>query len=165
MNSIKAKVPELMLVSKQILSPTQISSLLKWLMVCLFSTQTRPRLSFKRRPPSRQHRRSAGEEGGALESHLSPCELYSPKENRDRDHVFDIPAKQAESRQPASVKDTEEAQERDCEMTEEEGAENAADSRGDQEEAKASEGLEEDRRLSESHPAEEMEGKIKTEEE
>ncbi|XP_076002321.1 capZ-interacting protein [Genypterus blacodes] len=136
--------------------------------------KTRPRLSFKRRPPSRQHRRSAGDEGGALD--LSSCEQYSPKENGDRDQVSDDPAEEAESREDNSVKDTEEAQERDCEQMEEEGAEgeegeNAPDSRGRQEkeqaaeEGRASSGPEEDGQLSESHPAEGKEGDGKTGEE
>ncbi|XP_061638575.1 capZ-interacting protein isoform X3 [Phyllopteryx taeniolatus] len=42
--------------------------------------KTRVRLSFKRRPPSRQHRRSAGEEASLFRS---PSELRSPEANGD----------------------------------------------------------------------------------
>ncbi|XP_019742933.1 capZ-interacting protein isoform X2 [Hippocampus comes] len=46
--------------------------------------KTRARLSFKRRPPTRQHRRSAGEEAPGLFGGIpSPCELHSPQTNGD----------------------------------------------------------------------------------
>ncbi|XP_051934574.1 capZ-interacting protein isoform X2 [Hippocampus zosterae] len=46
--------------------------------------KTRARLSFKRRPPTRQHRRSAGGEAAALFGGIpSPCELHSPQTNGD----------------------------------------------------------------------------------
>lgn len=83
--------------------------------------KTRARLSFKRRPPTRQHRRSAGEEGGAFSAALSPCEPYSTKDNGDTDQVF-------EYGQPASLKEAEE-KDRDCEKTEDGVAE--CDHRGD----------------------------------
>ncbi|KAF7646463.1 hypothetical protein LDENG_00187770 [Lucifuga dentata] len=122
--------------------------------------KTRARLSFKRRPPSRHHRRSAG----AFGSHLSQCELYSPKENGDRDNA----AKEAESGQQASMKqaekeEEEEEEERDRVKTEEE--DNMVDQEEDQaaEEAQTSEGLEE-KHLSDPHPAEPIEGNMKAEE-
>ncbi|XP_060903017.1 capZ-interacting protein-like isoform X2 [Labrus mixtus] len=81
--------------------------------------KTRARLSFKRRPPTRQHRRSAGEEAGVLGSALSPCELNSPKENgEDQGQVFNSPAEEDKNRQPASLIEAEE--DRDCEKVEEE---------------------------------------------
>lgn len=57
----------------------------------------RARLSFKRRPPTRQHRRSkgSGDEGGASWSSLSPCELHSPQENGDEE-VFESPGQEPE---------------------------------------------------------------------
>lgn len=55
------------------------------------STQTRARLSFKRRLPTRQHRRSAGEDEGS-----SPCELNSPIENGDEEAVLKSPAEEEE---------------------------------------------------------------------
>ncbi|XP_077422314.1 capZ-interacting protein isoform X2 [Vanacampus margaritifer] len=45
--------------------------------------KTRVRLSFKRRPPTRQHRRSAGEEAAPFDSVPSPCELHSLEANGD----------------------------------------------------------------------------------
>ncbi|KAM6972879.1 capZ-interacting protein [Aplochiton taeniatus] len=57
----------------------------------------RARLSFKRRPPTRQHRRSrgSGDEGGASGSSLSPCELHSPQENGGEE-VFESPGQEAQ---------------------------------------------------------------------
>ncbi|XP_054462444.1 capZ-interacting protein [Anoplopoma fimbria] len=85
--------------------------------------KTRARLSFTRRPPTRQHRRSAGEEAGAFGSALSPCELYCPEENGNTDLVF-------EYGQPASLKEAEEM-DRDCENTEDGVAESDPDDGGD----------------------------------
>ncbi|XP_077397480.1 capZ-interacting protein isoform X2 [Festucalex cinctus] len=47
--------------------------------------KTRVRLSFKRRPPTRQHRRAAaaGEEATPFGGIRSPCELHSPEANGD----------------------------------------------------------------------------------
>ncbi|XP_008307298.1 capZ-interacting protein isoform X1 [Cynoglossus semilaevis] len=53
--------------------------------------KTRARLSFKRRLPTRQHRRSAGEDEGS-----SPCELNSPIENGDEEAVLKSPAEEEE---------------------------------------------------------------------
>ncbi|XP_049928524.1 LOW QUALITY PROTEIN: capZ-interacting protein [Epinephelus moara] len=117
--------------------------------------KTRARLSFKRRPPTRQHRRSAGEEAGAFGSALSPCELNSPKENGDMDQVF-------EYGQSASLKEADE-RDRDCENTEDEVAKSDPDDRGDPEEeqdaeqAQNLEALEEEQQPSESCPAKETE--------
>lgn len=57
-------------------------------------TQSRARLSFKRRPPTRQHRRSAGEEDGFALA-LSPCELYRPTENGEGEQALVSPAEDA----------------------------------------------------------------------
>ncbi|XP_070686062.1 capZ-interacting protein [Pempheris klunzingeri] len=128
--------------------------------------KTRARLSFKRRPPTRQHRRSAGEEAGAFGSALSPCELYNPKENGDKDdQVFMSPEEEAEYRQPASLKEAEE-EVRDCEKTEDEVAKSDKDDRGDPEEeqeAEQAQSLEEEQQPSEPCPVMEMEGSVDTE--
>ncbi|KAM6932843.1 capZ-interacting protein isoform 2-T2 [Lycodopsis pacificus] len=125
--------------------------------------KTRARLSFKRRPPTRQHRRSTGEEAGASGSDLSPCELYRQKENGDTDQVF-------EYGQPASLKEAEE-KDGDCEITEDGVAESDPDDGGDPgpeqeaERAQNLEALEEERQPSEPCPAEQIEGHVKTKEE
>lgn len=135
----------------------------------VFSTQTRARLSFKRRPPTRQHRRSAGEETEALAIALSPCVLDGPKENGDKDQVFDSPAEEAECGQPASLKEAEE-KDRDCEKTEGEVAKGDPDNRRDPEEeqeaeqAQSLETLEEEQQPSEPRPAEQIDGDVKSEE-
>ncbi|XP_030008309.1 capZ-interacting protein isoform X3 [Sphaeramia orbicularis] len=120
--------------------------------------KTRARLSFKRRPPTRQHRRSAGEEGGALGSALSPCELDSPKENGDGDgdQVFDDPAEEAECR-PKEDKD------RDCDKTEDGETKDPQEEEKEEEEEEEEGGqnletLKEEREPSESGPAEENDG-------
>lgn len=92
----------------------------------IFSTQTRARLSFKRRPPTRKHRRSAGEEERAFAIAPPQCELQGPKENGDEDQVFDSPAEEAEPGQPASLEEAED-KDRDCEKTEDEVAKSDPD--------------------------------------
>lgn len=128
-----------------------------------FSTQTRVRLSFKRRPPTRQHRRSAGEEKtGALEIALSPCELDGPEENGDKDQLFDSPEEEVKCGLPAGLKETE-AKDMDCEKTEDEVAKDEADDKRDLEEeqeaeqAQSLETLEEDQQPSEPQPANQTE--------
>ncbi|XP_051252865.1 capZ-interacting protein isoform X1 [Dicentrarchus labrax] len=128
--------------------------------------KTRARLSFKRRPPTRQHRRSAGEEAGAFGTALSPCELYSPKENGDKEQVFDSPAE--DSGQPASLKTAEE-KDRDCEITEDGVAKSDPDNRDPKEEQEAEqaqnlETLEEEQQASEPCPDKQIEGDVDTEE-
>ncbi|XP_034459328.1 capZ-interacting protein [Hippoglossus hippoglossus] len=109
--------------------------------------KTRARLSFKRRPPTRQHRRSAGEEAGAFGDGLSPCELDSPKENGDREDVFHSPAEEDECGLPGSL---EEDNDTDCEKTENQVAGSDPDNEGDPEqeqeeqEARLAEALEEE---------------------
>ncbi|XP_028276011.1 capZ-interacting protein isoform X2 [Parambassis ranga] len=110
--------------------------------------KTRARLSFKRRPPTRQHRRSAGEEAGAFGSSLSPCELYSPKENGDKDRVLDSPTEEAENEQLGGLKKDENKDE-DCDKTEDtKVAQSDPDNREDPEEegerGPGAEALEED---------------------
>ncbi|XP_045930200.1 capZ-interacting protein isoform X2 [Micropterus dolomieu] len=131
--------------------------------------KTRARLSFKRRPPTRQHRRSAREEAGAFGTALSPCELYSPKENGDMDQVFDSPAEEAEYGQPASLKEAEE-KDRDCEQTEDEVARSDPDDRQhleekeeeEAEQAQSSKIFEEEQQLSEPCPVQQIEGDVST---
>lgn len=124
----------------------------------IFSTQTRARLSFKRRPPTRQHRRSAGEERASGNA-LSPCELYSPKENGDTDQVFDYG--QLENLKEAEEKD------RDCEKPEDEVASDPDDSGDSEKEQEAQqaqnfEALEEEQQPSEPCTAQQMEGNVET---
>lgn len=139
-----------------------------WLLL-IFSTQTRARLSFKRRPPTRQHRRSAGEEAGALGSSLSPCELHSPKENGNQDQGIDNPAEEDEYGKLGSLKEAED-KDTDCEKTEDKLARSDPDDKGDpeteqtSEQAQSLEGLEEEQQPSEPCPAEQIESDVKTEE-
>ncbi|KAM6987919.1 capZ-interacting protein-like isoform 1-T1 [Tautogolabrus adspersus] len=125
--------------------------------------KTRARLSFKRRPPTRQHRRSAGEEAGVLGSALSPCELNSSKENgEDQDQVFNSPAEEDKYRQPASLIEAEE--DRDCEKVEEEVVKSdAIDSEdlGEEHETKQAQNSEQP---SEPYTAEQIEGTVLAEE-
>ncbi|XP_047449880.1 capZ-interacting protein isoform X2 [Mugil cephalus] len=118
--------------------------------------KTRARLSFKRRPPTRQHRRSGGEE-----TDLSPCELCSPKENGDQ--VLDSPAEEAEFEVPGSLNGEEN---KDCGKAAAEAAKADADGRGDPErdaeQARSSEASMEEQQPPE--PVEHMEGDFKTEE-
>ncbi|XP_073347042.1 capZ-interacting protein [Pagrus major] len=109
--------------------------------------KTRARLSFKRRPPTRQHRRSAGEEA------LSPCELYSPKENGDTDQVLDSPAEDAEYGQKEA-----EGKDRDCENTEDDVFKCDQDKRRDPEEDQEAE------QPHSSETAKQIEGDAETEE-
>ncbi|XP_029027612.1 capZ-interacting protein isoform X2 [Betta splendens] len=74
--------------------------------------KTRARLSFKRRPPTRQHRRSAGEE--AFGSGSAPCE-----ENGNRPRGADNPAEEDEFRDPGLREETD--GDGNCEKTEGEG--------------------------------------------
>lgn len=135
----------------------------------VFPTQTRARLSFKRRPPTRQHRRSTGEEERASAVALPPCELCGPKENGDRDQVFDSPTDKAERRQPASLDEAED-KDRDCEKAEDEVAKNDPDNRrnmlGDQEteQAQSLETLEEEQQPSDPCLTKLIESDVKTEE-
>lgn len=50
------------------------------------SPQSRVWLSFKRRPPTRQHRQATGEEGvpDTPEENWSPCDLHSPDNTPDK---------------------------------------------------------------------------------
>ncbi|XP_018521125.1 capZ-interacting protein isoform X2 [Lates calcarifer] len=131
--------------------------------------KTRARLSFKRRPPTRQHRRSAGEEAGAFGNGLSPSEQYSPKENGDKEQISDSPAEEAECGQLSSLEEAED-KDRDCGLTEDKVAKSDPDSNGDPEveleaeQARGSGASEEKQQPSEPCPAEMMEGNVKTEE-
>lgn len=94
--------------------------------------QTRARLSFKRRPPSRRHRRSAGDEDHASALALTPCELLQPTENGEGEPVLGGPAEEAGALE-AGEKD------RNCAQTQEEDAEADRDSRRDLEEEREQE--------------------------
>ncbi|XP_038150323.1 capZ-interacting protein isoform X1 [Cyprinodon tularosa] len=123
--------------------------------------KTRARLSFKRRPPTRQHRRSAGEEAGSPASELSPCELDSPEENGDKDQGFENLEEEAESGQLAIVKEAENIGE-DCEKMEADVTQCDPDSRVDlgAEQDKPAGALQKGQEP--SQPDEQMEGNIKT---
>ncbi|KAK1899537.1 CapZ-interacting protein [Dissostichus eleginoides] len=120
--------------------------------------KTRARLSFKRRPPTRQHRRSTGEEIGAIGGAQSPCELYGPKVNGD--HVV-------EHGQPASLN---EEKDKDCEQTEDEVAQSDPDCMGDPEEEQEAEQtqnvevMEAEEQPSEPSTSMQIEGDVETEE-
>lgn len=86
---------------------------------------------------------------------MSPCELYSPNENGDKDQAFNSPAEEAGNGLPASLKEAEE-KDKDCEKTEDEVA--ADDKRRDPEEDQEAETLEE--KPSEPSPAKPIEGDI-----
>ncbi|XP_061576419.1 capZ-interacting protein isoform X2 [Cololabis saira] len=92
--------------------------------------KTRARLSFKRRPPTRQHRRSAGEEVAAASGDLSPSELDVPKENGDKDQVFNNLTEEAECGNLATLKEAENTDE-DFEKMEVEEMQKDPDDRGD----------------------------------
>lgn len=126
------------------------------------SLQTRARLSFKRRPPTRQHRRSAGEENCGVP--LSPCELYGPEENGDKDQAFNSPTEER-SLTEADEKD------RDCDKTEEEvekgepGNRSGVEEQQEAEQGQRSETLEGQQQLSEPCPAVQKDGSEKGQEE
>ncbi|XP_037534231.1 capZ-interacting protein [Nematolebias whitei] len=111
--------------------------------------KNRPRLSVKRRLPTRQHRRSAGEEEGAAGSEPSPSELDVPKENGDEDQVLIDLKEEAES----GLKEAEKGDE-DCEKMEAEVAHSDPDDGGDLEQeveqASPAETLKEDQEPAES---------------
>lgn len=88
------------------------------------SPQSRVRLSFKRRPPTRQHRKSAGEEGSpdTPEENTSPCNLHSPDNTHDKNgntkDALNAPQVETRERQELStplinVQDTELKEEHD----------------------------------------------------
>nr|XP_015806802.2 capZ-interacting protein isoform X1 [Nothobranchius furzeri] len=114
--------------------------------------KTRARLSFKRRPPTRQHRRAAGEEVEAANGQQPPCELDFPRENGDEE--------QAESGHLGGLK---EHREEDCEKMEAEETQSDPDERGDleqeMEQVTPAEALKEDQQ-----PLEQLEGEDETEE-
>ncbi|XP_049582813.1 capZ-interacting protein isoform X2 [Syngnathus scovelli] len=86
--------------------------------------KTRVRLSFKRRPPTRQHRRSTGEEATLFSRIPSPCQLHSPEANGDV--VLQCPDRV--TREEGEEGDGEEEEEdRDCEEEQGERAEPPAE--------------------------------------
>lgn len=119
-------------------------------------TQTRARLSFKRRPPTRQHRRSAGEEDHAFALALSPCELFRPTENGEGEPVLGRLAEEA------SVLEAEK-KDRDCAQTQEEVVKADPDNRRDLEEEREEEQAQnlttiEEEQVSEPSPTKETPG-------
>ncbi|RVE65106.1 hypothetical protein OJAV_G00132540 [Oryzias javanicus] len=131
--------------------------------------KTRARLSFKRRPPTRQHRRSAGDEVDASPRDPSPGEPHLPKENRNEDQAFSVLTEETESAHTGGQRETEnkEEEEEDCEKIEAGTTPGDPDnSRPDrdlqEEQAKSAEDLEEEQLSSES--VEQIEVDVKTEE-
>ncbi|XP_067364913.1 capZ-interacting protein isoform X1 [Channa argus] len=126
--------------------------------------KTRARLSFKRRLPTRQHRRSAVEEAGPLGSSLSSCELYSPKDDKDQDEVFERTPEEDECRQPGSLEEAEDTN-MDCEKTEDKVTKSDPDNKVDVEEERA---LEQDQSSepleAEQQPLKQTEGDVTAEE-
>ncbi|XP_068174322.1 capZ-interacting protein isoform X2 [Antennarius striatus] len=128
--------------------------------------KTRARLSFKRRPPTRQHRRSAGEEGRGV---LSPCELHSSRENGDKDQVLESPTEEVEYGQPVKITEAEE-KDGDCLTPEDELAKCGVDSLRDPEEEQVEQPQSVETVEEEQHPAEpctvkQIKGDVRTEEE
>lgn len=130
-----------------------------WLLLPLkhvFIPQTRARLSFKRRPPTRQHRKSAGEEDHTFALAPCPCELFKPTENGEGEPVLGSPAEEA------GVLEAEKKN-RDCAQTQEEAAKAHPDNRRDLEEEREKEQAQnlttiEEERVSEPPPTKEMGG-------
>lgn len=151
---------------------------------CFLSPQSRVRLSFKRRPPTRQHRKSADDDGvpDTPEENRSPCDLHSPDNTPDKNgntkDALNVPQeekhKSPEDSTPSiTVQDTELQEEhndvtKDIEGTgdiEGENKEQIAEgkSSGNPEASEAVDNQQEKKAL-EEHSVEEMEGS-KTEEE
>uniref|UniRef100_A0A1A7WDA3 RCSD domain containing 1 n=1 Tax=Iconisemion striatum TaxID=60296 RepID=A0A1A7WDA3_9TELE len=125
--------------------------------------KTRARLSFKRRPPTRQHRRAAGEEVEATNGEQPPCELDFPRENGDKEQTVNSLMEEAESGHLEALTEIQNRDE-DCEKMEAEAAQSDPDERGDLEQeveqVMPAEALKEDQQ-----PLEQIEGDDKTEEE
>ncbi|MCI4385970.1 hypothetical protein PGIGA_G00056730 [Pangasianodon gigas] len=148
--------------------------------------KSRVRLSFKRRPPTRQHRKSAGEEGvpDTPEENKSPCDLHSPDNTPDKNgntkDALNVPQEethesQEDSTPPITVKDTKQQEEyddddvtKDSEGTEDTEGENKEEvtdekSSGNPEASEAVDNQEEEKAL-EEHSTEDMEGSNNEEE-
>lgn len=151
-------------------SPSTVCILLRSLLTpfCFFLAviQTRARVLLKRRPPTRQHRRSAGEGCGAFGCGLSTCELYCPKENGDQC----LGSPEAEHEQPISLNEAGD-EDRDCGKTEKELVEIDPVDKENPEERQAADpaqtpdSLGEEDEPSEPCPAQQTEGDFQTEEE
>ncbi|XP_024133804.1 capZ-interacting protein isoform X2 [Oryzias melastigma] len=133
--------------------------------------KTRARLSFKRRPPTRQHRRSAGDEVEASPRDPSPSEPHPPKENRNEEQTFSVLTEETESAHTGGQRETknkeEEEEKEDCEKIEAGTTPSDPDnSRPDrdlqEEQVKSAEDLEEEQLSSES--VDQIEVDVKTEE-
>lgn len=148
------------------------------------SPQSRIRLSFKRRPPTRQHKKSAGEElvPDTPEENRSLCDQHSgdntPDKNSNTKDALNVPQEetqesQEDSTSPITVKDTELQEEHDdvtknnegIEDTEGENKEQIAEenSSGNPEASEAVDNQQEEKAL-EEHSMGEMEGSKKEEE-
>ncbi|MCJ8740204.1 hypothetical protein PDJAM_G00056100 [Pangasius djambal] len=149
--------------------------------------KSRVRLSFKRRPPTRQHRKSAGEEEvpDTPEENKSPCDLHSPDNAPDKNgntkDALNVPQEETHENQedttpPITVKDTKLQEEHDddddvtkdseeTEDTEGENKEEVAEERssGNPEASEAVDNQQEEKAL-EEHSTEDMEGAKKEEE-
>lgn len=147
--------------------------------------QSRVRLSFKRRPPTRQHRKSTGEEEvpDTPEKNKSPCDLHSPDNTPDKNgstkDALNVPQQETQESQEhptplITVQDTELQDEhedvtKDSEMTEnteEENKEEVAEEKcsGNPEVSKAVDNQLEEKAL-EEHSTGETEGSKSKEEE
>lgn len=151
---------------------------------CFLSAQSRVRLSFKRRPPTRQHRKSGGEEGApdTPEENISPRNLHSPDNTPDKNgntkDALNVPQEEAHESQELStplinVRDTELQEEHD-DITKDNDGPQDTEGENKEEEAKtkssenpevlgAVESKQEEKEL-EEHSAEEMEGSKKEDE-
>ncbi|XP_028320469.1 capZ-interacting protein isoform X2 [Gouania willdenowi] len=103
--------------------------------------KTRARLSFKRRPPTRQHRKSVGEEAEMSGSDLSQSELSITKKSE----VFHSPAQEEED-EPLSGSTGDNEKDRNCENTN--GGTPNLHSGHEKEEEEEEEAVDEDKQLS-----------------
>lgn len=145
--------------------------------------QSRVRLSFKRRPPTRQRRKSTDEEGvpDTPEKNKSPCDLHSPDNTPDKNgstkDALNVPQQETQETQETpliTVQDTELQDEHDdvtkdnemTENTEEENKEEVAEEKcsGNPEVSKAVDNQLEEKAV-EEHSTGEMEGSKSKEEE
>lgn len=99
--------------------------------------KSRARLSFKRRLPTRQHRRSAGDEVGTFGGGQSPSELCGTEENGDKDQSFHKEEEEEDGRQLDCL-EAGESKNVECEKTDAEATEDGGDLEQEVEEAEGS---------------------------
>lgn len=102
--------------------------------------KSRARLSFKRRLPTRQHRRSAGDEVGTFGGVPSPSELCGPEENGDKDQSFhqDEEEEEEEDGRQLDCLGAGESKTMECEKTDAEATEDGGGLEREVEEAEGS---------------------------